>query len=225
MTAPRINKIFQKATRKALVGWETDLDSTELINELWVWYLESPYIQKMLDGQSEGEAVKYSRRQAINLLSKQAKGKDLFSNRGKYSSESVKDALKGVSTNRYLLSILPVAMEALDKQNPGYAEALRVRYDDGVIPTDKPEQNRLVRAHKSLSEHVNIIALTAGGGGKEGPQLRLKGGLVDPDSVSGSGGHSDPTADIALMLIEHPELRDDYLYESPVTQWTGPRQR
>ena len=38
LTHKRINSIFQKATRKALVGWEAEIDTTELVNELWGWY-------------------------------------------------------------------------------------------------------------------------------------------------------------------------------------------
>lgn len=204
----RINKIFQRATRKALVGWDTDLEDTELINELWAWYLESPYVQKKFDELSEGELVKYARRQAINLLSRSAKDNDLFGNRGRYSSDAVKAALVGRSTNRYLKLILPLALRALDKQNAGYAEAIRVRYEDGVVPASRSaEQVRLSRSVKSLTSHVNIITLTSGAG-VEGPRLRKP---IDPDVRRSGGVHSDPTANIALLLLEHPELRDEYL--------------
>lgn len=215
MTANRINKIFQKATRKALVGWETEINSTELINELWAWYLESPYIKKQFEELSEAKLVSFARRQAINILSKQAKERDLFEARTIYSSDSIKAALDGKMKSGYLASILPFALEALDKKNAGYAEALRSRYIDGVSPQDKAGQNKLFRAHKALTQHVNIIALTAGDGNGK-PKLRKP---VDPENRSQGGVHSDPTANIALMLLDHPELQDEVLYEPSLQEF------
>ena len=214
-----VNKIFAKATKKAMVGWDTDLNSVEIINELWAWYLESEYIQRQFDELNEAQLVKFARRQAINKLSRDAKGRDLFSGKLSYSSESVKEALKGKSKNRYLNSILPRALKALDRQNDGYAEALRSRYIDGVKPACKTGQNALTRAHKALSEHVNIIALVASGATGDGPKLRLRGGMMDPGSVSGGGDYSDPTAGIALTLLANPALRDEYLGEDPFTEF------
>lgn len=215
MSSNRINKIFVRATRKALVGWETDLDSTEIINELWAWYLESPYVKRKFEELSEAELVKFSRRQVINTLSAQAKSKDLFEGRGIYSSDSVREALSGGSSNNYLNSILPNAMSALDKQNHGYAEAIRVRYDDGAIPEKAGgEAMKLARAVKSLTQHVNIIALTAGVG--EGPKLRKP---IDPEFRRSNGGHSDPTAAIALMLMDNQEEREEFYRVEPITEF------
>ncbi|VCT89516.1 hypothetical protein MHAS_01210 [Mycolicibacterium hassiacum DSM 44199] len=221
-----INKVFGKAARKALVSWETDLTAEELIQELWVWYLESPKIQNRIDRLSEGEAVNYVRMQCLSILSGEAKKKDLFEERSPYSSDSVKDALLGVSTNRYLLDILPIAMKSLNRQNERYAEAIRRRYDDGVVPVSRSkEQVQLSRAVKSLTEHVNIIAITAGvdakGNVSEGPGSRH---AVFPETRKAQGGGcSDPTANIAILLIENPELRDEYLYETPLPEFLGGR--
>ncbi|QGJ89752.1 helix-turn-helix DNA binding protein [Mycobacterium phage Superchunk] len=224
-----INSVFSKAARKALVSWETDVSSDELVQELWVWYLGSPSIQNRIDGLSEGEAVLYVRRQCFNILSGDAKAKDLFEARSHYSSDNVKDALMGTSTNRYLVDILPLAMESLGKQNEGYAEAIKVRYTDGISPQDKPGQNRLFRAHKSLTEHVNIIAITAGVEHDAKGKVVVKDGpgskhAIFPDIRKTQGdGHSDPTATIAMLLIEHPELRDEYLHEPSIPEFLGGR--
>ena len=207
-----MNKIFQKATRKALIGWEAELDTTELINELWGWYLERPYVQSKFDELSEAQLVQFSRRQAINLLSREAKDRDLFQARTMFSSEAVKNVLKGGRAGSYLATILPYAMSAMDKKNPGYAEALRSRYSDGKVPDSKSDQNKLTRAHKALTEHLNIIAITSGDGrGK--PRLRKP---VDPYNRSQGGVHSDPTANIAIMLLGHPELEEEVLFELPI---------
>ena len=83
----------------------------------------------------------------------------------------------------------------------------------------------LSRAVKSLTEHVNIIAITAGvdsdGNVTEGPGSRH---AVFPETRRGRGaGHADPTGDIAVMLIEHPELRDEYLEVQPIREFLGGR--
>ncbi|AGR46467.1 hypothetical protein ODIN_52 [Mycobacterium phage Odin] len=225
-----INSVFSKAARKALVSWETDVSADELIQELWVWYLGSPSIQNRIDGLSEGEAVLYVRRQCFNILSGDAKAKDLFEARSHYSSDNVKDALMGTSTNRYLVDILPLAMEALGKQNEGYAEAIKVRYEDGVVPVSRSkEQVALSRAIKSLTQHVNIIAITAGVERDAKGKVVVKDGpgskhAIFPDIRKTQGdGHSDPTATIAMLLIEHPDLRDEYLHEPSIPEFLGGR--
>ena len=216
MTHTQINRIFQKATRKALVGWETDINTTELINELWAWYLERPYVQKQFEELSEAKLVGFARRQAINLLSQGAKDRDLFESRNIYSSDSIKAALSGNLKSGYLSSILPFAMDALDSKNAGYAEAIRIRYEDGVVPPKSGgEAMKLSRAVKALTQHVNIIALTAGDGNGK-PKLRRP---VDPSNRSAGGVHSDPTANIALMILDHPELRDEALFELPLNEF------
>ncbi|AIS73816.1 RNA polymerase sigma factor [Mycobacterium phage SemperFi] len=228
--SPDINKVFSKAARKALVSWETDLTAEELVQELWVWYLGSPKIQNTIDGLSEGEAVLYVRRQCFNILSGDAKAKDLFEARSHYSSDNVREALRGEGTNRYLLDILPLAIKALDAQNERQAESIRSRYIDGIVPpASTSEAAMLKRAVKSLTEHVNIIAITAGVERDDRGRIVVKDGpgskaAVFPDTRKMQGdGHSDPTATIAILLIEHPELRDEYLYEPSLPEFLGGR--
>ncbi|AAC18493.1 DNA binding protein [Mycobacterium phage Lakes] len=225
-----INKLFMRATRKAMIGWETNLTADEIVQELWVWYLESPYIQKKLGELRPGEAVIYVRKQVHNILSGSAKARDLFQERSHYSSDNVKDALRGESTNRYLVDILPLAMKELGSKNERHAEAIRVRYDDGVVPErGSAAEAMLKRAVKSLTEHVNIIAITAGVERDDNGKVIVKDGpgskhAIFPDIRKVQGeGHSDPTANIAIMLVEHPGLRDEYLYEPPIPEFLGGR--
>lgn len=221
-----MEKIIAKGAKSALFSWKQSDDGLDdLINDLWVWYLESPATQKKLQGSDEYLARKLVYKAALQILAKKSLSDDRFNGKSLYSSESVKDALSGRSKNRYLVDILPKAMSELESQNEAYAEALRCRYEDGVFPDDKQDKNRLVRAHKSLTEHVNIIAITAGvdsdGNVTEGPGSRH---AVFPETRRAKGaGHSDPTGDIAIMLIEHPELRDEYLDVQPISEFLGGR--
>ncbi|AOZ61290.1 DNA binding protein [Mycobacterium phage DarthPhader] len=215
-----MDKIFRQAAKSALFSWkQSDEGIDDLVNELWVWYLERPGTQKKLQESDEFLARRLVYMASLQILAKESLSNDMFNGRSLYSSDSVREALEGKSTNRYLVDILPRAMEALGAQNDGrYAEAIRSRYDDGVIPVKKGGgAMTLARAVKSLTEHVNIIAITAGvdseGNVTEGPGSRHS---VFPETRPTSGGHSDPTADIAILLIEHPEVRDEYLHETPI---------
>ncbi|AOQ28171.1 helix-turn-helix DNA binding domain protein [Mycobacterium phage DudeLittle] len=218
--------IIRRGARKALFAWkQDDSELDDLTNDLWVWYLERPGTQRKMAKLTANEAVETVKLAALQMLS----GKQLLSNefngRNLYSSDSVREALRGESTNRYLVDILPRAMEALAAQNERQAESIRVRYDDGIVPpADSAEAAMLKRAVKSLTEQVNVIAITAGvdadGNVTEGPGSRHS---VFPETRPTSGGHSDPTADIAILLIEHPELRDEYLYEPSLPEFLGGR--
>ncbi|ASZ75396.1 helix-turn-helix DNA binding protein [Mycobacterium phage JoshKayV] len=221
-----MDRIFRRAARDALFAWKQDESGLDdLVSDIWVWYLESPTTQRKLQAIEPHEAQKSVKNAALQMLSKQQLSSNVFNDRNLYSSEAVKEALAGTSTNRYLVDILPRALEALAAQNEARAEAIRSRYEDGVIPVRQSKQQvQLSKAVKSLTEHVNIIAITAGvdadGNVTEGPGSRHS---VFPETRPTSGGHSDPTADIAILLIEHPELRDDYLYESPLPEFLGGR--
>lgn len=215
-----------KAAKSALFSWrQTDQGHEDLVNDLWVWYLERPGTQEKLEAADPPLAARLVYKAALQILARQALADDKFQGRNLYSSDSVRAALRGDTKNRYLTDILPRALSALGEQNAGYAEELRKRYEDGVVPKDHSQEMRLSRAVKSLTEHVNVIAITAGvdaaGNVSEGPGSRS---AVFPETRQPRGaGHADPTGNTAIMLIEHPELRDDYLHQEPLPQFLGGR--
>lgn len=221
-----MKEIFEKSAQSALFAWKQDGAGLEdLVNDLWVWYLESPATQKKLQDSDTFLARRLVYKRSLQILAKQSLADDEFNGRNLYSSDSIREALLGKSTNRYLVDILPRALGELGEQNAGYAEAIRSRYDDAVVPKENAPKQRLKYAVKSLTEHVNILAITAGvdadGNITEGPGSRHS---VFPETRSSKGsGHSDPTADIAIMLMEHPELRDDYLHELSLPEFLGGR--
>lgn len=220
-----MDRIFRKAAAAALYAWRQDESGLEdLVGDLWVWYLERPMTQEKLSAIKPHECVKSVKAAALQMLSKRQLSSNKFNGRNLYSSDSVKDALKGVSTNRYLVDILPRAMESLGNSNPGQAEAVRSRYEDGEVP-EQGKHYKLVKALKSLTEHVNVIAITAGvdadGNVSEGPGSRH---AIFPETRGSRGyGHADPTGDTAILLMEHPELRDEYLEELPLREFLGGR--
>lgn len=218
-----IQSVIEKAAKSALFSWKQNTHGAEdLTHDLWVWYLERPGTQAKLAEADEPLARRLVYKAALQILAKRALDSDEFQGRNLYSSDSVRAALRGESNNHYLLDILPLALKTLDKQNAGQAEAIRARYIDGIVPeTDSADKAKLRRAVKSLTQQVNIIAITAGfdsnGNVSEGPGSRS---AVFPETRrSKNSGHSDPTGDTAVMLIEHPELRDEYLREYPLSDF------
>ena len=222
-----MDEIFRKAAKSALYSWQqNDSGIDDLVNDLWVWYLERPATQEKIASLSANESIKTVKTAALQMLSKNQLTANNFRGKNLYSADSVREALRGESTNKFLNTILPAAFDDLAKQNDGYAEEIRLRYTDKLVPVvHSAQEKRLGRAVKSLTEHVNVLAITAGvdadGNVSEGPGSRH---AVFPDTRKAQGwGHSDPTGNTAILLIEHPELRDEYLYEEPLPEFLGGR--
>lgn len=204
-TDKQLNTLFRRAGRAALTEWKQELNKLDdLVADIWVWYLERPATQRKLEGLKTGEAVKTVKKAALQMLRQNTIDDNLFEGKNTYSSESVKDYLSGRSTNEGLKELLSEALDLLAEQNEGrYVAALRDRYSKSQIPSSKKDENLLVRAHQSLTEHVNLIAV------KREIDTR---NAVDPETRrSKGGGHSDPTGNTALLLMEHPEERESFL--------------
>lgn len=211
-----LHRLFSKCAKSALAEWysgqfnvqEQELDN--LTGDLWVWYLESPSVQSKLEASEPALARKLVVMAALKRLARAALDDDTFSGKALFSSDSVKESLKGRSTNKYLKAILPIAWDAVqhkDDHTPGrqYAEALRKRYQDKVFPANGTEKMRLHHAVRALTDEVNINYLTTdvegiGSGNVMYPGLRKR-----------NGEHGDPTGNTALMLMDNPELAVEYL--------------
>lgn len=227
-----LDKVFTKASKAALFAWRQNYSEHEdLKQKLWEWYLETPSTQQKMADLTVNEAIKTARMRALQILSKEQLSANNFRGMNLYSADAVRAALRGESKNKYLKTILPQALSDLENQNEVYAEELRIRYEDGVVPeAHSAQEKRLGRAVKSLTEHVNVIAITAGAtigpGGTIAPSSTAPGigrrSETFPEHRRMRGGPvSDPTGNTALMLIEHPELRDEYLYETPLKEFLG----
>lgn len=220
MTLNEVKPLLKAGAKVALGEWyagkyqiqQQHLD--DLVQDLWVWYLESPSVQKKIAESDRNLSKKLVYRKAMQQLAGDALGSDVFQGKVLYSSDAVKDALKGRSTNKFLLAILPVALEQVqqkDDKTPGrgYAEALRSRYTDHVNPTGSAS-DKLRHAHKAITDEVNVMYITteAEGAGSSN--------AVFPGLRKAKGGHSDPTGTTAMLLMEDAEIRANYLEE---TSW------
>ena len=233
-TDERVMKLINKAAKSAMFSWrQSDEGVEDLVGDLWVWYLERPGTRKQIEEADDALAKTWVYKAALQILASNALSSDVFRGVGLYSSESVRDELKGESSNKSLQRFMPLALKELEKQNKGQYEAIQRRYVDLVVPErGSSNEAKLKRAVKSLTERINMIKIEGGGGLDDskhhGPKIRSSG-LIDPEFVSSSGDYSDPTANIAIMLILNPfdedgnPVRDEYLHEDPITEWTGPR--
>lgn len=91
-----------------------------------------------------------------------------------------------------LQEILPSAMGELEVKNEVYYESIVSRYKLGKIPSNKKEENALVRAHKYLTELVNRTSI----------KKTKTSNTIDPGSRRSNDGYSDPTGDTAVKMIE-----------------------
>ncbi len=223
MTGNDMLKVIRKAAELSLMEWfagQWDRQAQtvdDLTQDLWVWYLENPSTQRKVGELSEPEAVKTVMLRASQILSKQTLEGNTFQGRDLFSSDSVKDFLKGDSSNRYLAVVIPSALAAIDST---YAEAIRSRYVELVVPPKGKEQKRLTDAVKALTAEVNVSYITAETEGIGSSTAAF------PNTRKAKGNHSDPTGDMAVQMATRPyeyETGDDlrpHLYEpSDMLQW------
>lgn len=205
----RLNRLLNKAAKSAGNSWLLTPDQiADLAQDMWVGYLEKPTRQQALDGASDGETVRYLRGQADQVLSGTVRADDLASGDRMYSSDSIKQVLKGAIYNPFLESIVHLAVARLDDRHPPYAEALKLRYIDGEVPPQGSKQVLLTRAHQALAEEVHAVIVEL----EDSDRTR-----VDPDAVKAQTGPATPTEDVALLIatnaeaaaVFHDEARDE----------------
>lgn len=206
--AAALDKVFRQAAKGALVEWGIEGEVDDLTQNLWEWYQETPSTQRKMADLSDPERITTARRRAHQLISGEVLAGNLAAGKVIYSTNSVREALEGISTNKYLLDILPEARKALGQRNEGHAEALRLRYTDGIIPPKEGgDAMVLSRAVQSLTDEVNVMYLTSDGDGA---------GRREPSAPSNrrrGGSYSDPTANMALALINNPDEREAFYQE------------
>lgn len=213
---PRIYEQARRAAKSSLAMWCNGQFSRQrgmyddLLQDLLEWYLETPSTQDLFDTLADAEVFVSFKRRGQQILSKQQLADDISKDKVMFSTDSVKRYLKGESTNKYLLDVVPIA---LDMINEKHKEALLSRYVDGKIPAQGKDAEFLSNSHKTLTAMVNLMQLTT-----DAKTIGSRS-VVFPDTVKPSGSHGDPTAGIALTLMgQHPDFQDEYLYESPWEQ-------
>lgn len=211
----RIYQQSRRAAKSALIQWYSGQwqrqseEIDDLNNDLLEWYLTRPETQRLMASLDDPQIMVMFRKRARQILSIQALNSDIFNGKVLYTSTAVKDALKNGTSNKYLKKILPIA---ISKLNPTFREAIDLRYhsEDKKSPQTMEGKNALKWAHYELTRMVNALYITDETENKQ---------EIFPDTIKIKGQHGDPTANIAIMLMEqHPDFQDEYLYESPWEQ-------
>ncbi|BBC43694.1 hypothetical protein [Mycobacterium phage BK1] len=193
-TGPLISKAARSIGNSYLL---TPDQVEDLVQDLWVSILERSTSRRLVEESGDDVGFNTLRVLADQILKDQWFADDLARGDWNYSSESIKDALKGRSDNVYLMEVIPQAVSQLVDRHPPYAEALKVRYIDGVVLRDKSSQNSLTRAHQALLEEVHKVIKQTDD--HDGPGSRSK---VFPDSIRSHNGPGDPVGEMATRLAD-----------------------
>lgn len=216
-----IGKVFRRAAKLALHEWKNSEDGLEdLVNDLWVWYLERVSARELLSSVEYHEAVNLVKDISIQILSGGKVDDNLFSGKNVYAVNSLKEELSWRSSNKYIKEILPRAFEKLQKDTEEYAEAIVVRYWYGIVPKQGSDAVRLTRALKSLTDNINLLAIDEGSAGINAEGAGSKD-VVFPGAKKPKGDHSDPTATAALSFEKRPEFRAEYLTPTDKDEFLG----
>ncbi|MFE7717534.1 hypothetical protein ACFU44_00660 [Nocardia rhizosphaerihabitans] len=158
MSYEDIDKAFRKAAEWVTYSWPGVISAEDLSQELWVWYLERPSIRDRFDSAPYTEVVQIAAAQAHKIASEAREDNARFSSQITYSIEDIKDALRGKSLSRELLSDLAAGMDALRERAEGeYVDAIEARYFEKVMPATQADRDRLKNAHKALAEETNRV--------------------------------------------------------------------
>lgn len=208
----QLDKVFKQAASGALIEWGLEGEKNDLVQDLWVWYLESPSTQRKMSDLSQPEQITTVKIRAHQLISKKVLGGNVTTGKVIYSVDSVKTALKGESTNKSLPDLLILGMLELQQKDDrvddlgkprGYAEAIRKRYEDNDVPVEA-DADRLSKALTALTDAINVLYLTSDDRGRH---------AMFPDLRKPNGRYSDPTGEMACSLIEKPEHREEFYYQ------------
>ncbi|AVI03586.1 helix-turn-helix DNA-binding domain protein [Mycobacterium phage BeesKnees] len=194
-TGPLISKAARSIGNSYLL---TPDQVEDLVQDLWVSILERSTSRRLVEESGDDVGFNTLRVLADQILKDQWFADDLARGDWNYSSESIKDALKGRSDNVYLMEVIPQAVSQLEDRHPPYAEALKVRYIDGVVLRDNPNKMVLKRAHHALAEEVHKVIKQTDD--HDGPGSRSK---VFPDSIRSHNGPGDPVGEMATRLADN----------------------
>ncbi|GAB4588693.1 hypothetical protein [Nocardia sp. IFM 10818] len=169
MTVEHLKKLIDRAAGAVEREWPGVIDAEDLAQELWVWILERPSVQKKFAESNDYLIYRLLTRHGNAIASEAASNRHRFAGTVFYGSEEVRQALKGNALSHDLIDDLEPAMETLKATNPRYADALRRRFGEREKGVDKHDVYRAVLA---LTEEMNRVARARRAEHEEGPGTR-----------------------------------------------------
>ncbi|WP_431941630.1 hypothetical protein [Nocardia grenadensis] len=156
MDNEELNKIFRKAADSVSYTWPEVIEVDDLAQELWIWYLESPSVRRMLAGLPKHEGYNLIVRQGHNLASAARDRNARFSGRIRYIPADVVCMLESRGRiSPEMRDDLEDGMNALRDRTGTHTAALTARFVNKAIPESKTEQKQLERAVNALTEEMN----------------------------------------------------------------------
>lgn len=136
-------------------GWQFSVD--DLVQDLWVWYLENPGLHHKFENVSEWpKAIAYVKKVAYALARGGEWEQDKFRANFDYSVDTAKAVLRGEVAGPLAVQDRAAAFESLD--NEQYREVLVRRYERGEFMRSDSDKGVLKRAHAAFANELNWAA-------------------------------------------------------------------
>ncbi|WP_458682252.1 hypothetical protein [Prescottella equi] len=157
MDPTTLKQAIGRAASSVVIQWPDVIDSDDLEQELWVWYLTSPKVREKLDSVPDRERHLLLVRQGHNIAAEAVKANHRFATTFAYSVDDVKAALRGEALSAALLDDFSEAMETLRERKDQNADVIRRRYGLGESLVSDSDRSALRRAHIALTDEMNRI--------------------------------------------------------------------
>ncbi|MFE2997962.1 hypothetical protein ACFXG4_23450 [Nocardia sp. NPDC059246] len=155
MNNEELDKVFKKASEWVTYSWPGVIESDDLAQELWLWYLTRPSVAERFQRATRRECLQLAASHGHQIAAGIRTDNARFSNQVQYSVGDIKDALAGRSRWPEILEDITRGMEALRERNDNYADAIeKIKRPDGETMTPA-ERKRRERAIEALTEETN----------------------------------------------------------------------
>jgi hypothetical protein len=158
-----MSKEVHKAAKSVAFQWPGVVEADDLEQEIYLHLIERPnVIDTLLNDFDDKRRLSALIKLGHQIAAGERADYEVFSGNFKYSVDDVKRKLKWASNKGAAKSIgnlsmdndLKAGMSRLEESNQGYAEAIRLRYEEGVIPSGA-DQDRLSHALTALTTQMN----------------------------------------------------------------------
>ena len=160
-----MSKEVGKAAKSVAFQWPGVVEADDLEQEIYLRLLETPAtIDRLMEDFDEKQRLSALIKMGHQIAAGERADYEVFSGNFKYSVDDVKRKLNWASNKGAAKSIgnlsmdndLKAGMSRLEESNQGYAEAIRLRYQDGIVPiSGSADQKRLSDALTALTTQMN----------------------------------------------------------------------
>lgn len=151
---------MKRVARQASFRWNGVMEPDDIEQELWLFVMASPSVQRYLDTHSEGENSKALKRKADYVCSQERLAYEFFSGNFHYSTREVAWMFDTLACGDELeveeQIDLGVAVEVLMEEYPQHYEAVKKYFVAGDRAETAAERKRKSRALEKLTTTMNM---------------------------------------------------------------------